>query len=65
MEFYGYCPVGKTADCYKTWETAGTKFFRGSYSEQAGAFKDRNVDGTFTFLPCLAPPSPRPRWGVI
>jgi uncharacterized protein len=50
MEFYGYCPPGKTADCYKTWEAAGTKFFRGSYSEQAGAFKDRNVDGTFTFL---------------
>ena len=50
MEFYGYCPPGKSADCYKTWEAAGTKFFRGSYSEQAGAFKDRNVDGTFTFL---------------
>jgi TRAP transporter TAXI family solute receptor len=50
MEFYGYCQAGKTADCYKTWEVAGTKFFRGSYSEQAGAFKDRNVDGTFTFL---------------
>jgi uncharacterized protein len=50
MEFYGYCQPGKTADCYKTWEAAGTKFFRGSYSEQAGAFKDRNVDGTFTFL---------------
>lgn len=50
MEFYGYCPAGKTADCYKTWEAAGTRFFRGSYAEQAGAFKDRNVDGTFTFL---------------
>ncbi|HLF48272.1 MAG TPA: TAXI family TRAP transporter solute-binding subunit [Methylomirabilota bacterium] len=50
MEFYGYCAPGKTPDCYKTWEAAGTKFFRGSYSEQAGAFKDRNVDGTFTFL---------------
>jgi len=50
MEFYGYCQAGKAPDCYKTWETAGTKFFRGSYSEQAGAFKDRNVDGTFTFL---------------
>ncbi len=35
---------------YKDWEAAGAKFFRGSYSEQAGAFKDRNVDGTFTFL---------------
>jgi TRAP transporter TAXI family solute receptor len=50
MEFYGYCQPGKTADCYRTWEGAGTKFFRGSYAEQAGAFKDRNVDGTFTFL---------------
>ena len=35
---------------YKDWEAAGAKFFRGSYSEQSGAFKDRNVDGTFTFL---------------
>jgi uncharacterized protein len=42
MEFYG--------SSYKNWEAAGAKFFRGSYSEQAGAFKDRNVDGTFTFL---------------
>jgi TRAP transporter TAXI family solute receptor len=42
MEFYG---VG-----YKDWEAAGARFFRGSYTEQAGAFKDRNVDGTFTFL---------------
>jgi uncharacterized protein len=50
MEFYGFCQAGKTADCYKTWEAAGARFFRGSYSEQAGAFKDRNVDGTFTFL---------------
>ncbi len=50
MEFYGFCQAGKTADCYKTWDAAGAKFFRGSYSEQAGAFKDRNVDGTFTFL---------------
>jgi TRAP transporter TAXI family solute receptor len=50
MEFYGFCGAGKSADCYKTWEAAGARFFRGSYSEQAGAFKDRNVDGTFTFL---------------
>ena len=35
---------------YKDWEAAGAKFFRGAYSEQSGAFKDRNVDGTFTFL---------------
>ena len=50
MEFYGLCAPGKIGDCYKSWEAAGAKFFRGSYSEQAGAFKDRNVDGTFTFL---------------
>jgi uncharacterized protein len=50
MEFYGLCAPGKPAECYKTWEAAGAKFFRGSYAEQAGAFKDRNVDGTFTFL---------------
>lgn len=50
MEFYGLCASGKIDDCYKAWEAAGAKFFRGSYSEQAGAFKDRNVDGTFTFL---------------
>jgi len=42
MEYYGLD--------YKTWEAAGARFFRGSYTEQAGAFKDRNVDGTFTFL---------------
>ncbi len=42
MEYY------KTS--YKDWEAAGARFFRGSYAEQAGAFKDRNVDGTFTFL---------------
>jgi TRAP transporter TAXI family solute receptor len=50
MEFYGLCAPGKIEECYKNWEAAGAKFFRGSYSEQAGAFKDRNVDGTFTFL---------------
>ena len=50
MEYYGLCAPGKIDDCYKAWEAAGAKFFRGSYSEQAGAFKDRNVDGTFTFL---------------
>src|SRR2546428_7727073 len=42
MEHYGLS--------YKDWEAAGARFFRGSYTEQAGAFKDRNVDGTFTFL---------------
>ena len=50
MEFYGLCAAGKAEECYKSWEAAGAKFFRGSYAEQAGAFKDRNVDGTFTFL---------------
>ena len=50
MEFSGLCPAGKPEDCYKSWEAAGARFFRGSYAEQAGAFKDRNVDGTFTFL---------------
>lgn len=50
MEFYGMCAEGKAADCYRSWEAAGAKFFRGSYTEQAGAFKDRNVDGTFCFL---------------
>ena len=42
MEYYGFG--------YKEWEGAGARFFRGAYTEQAGAFKDRNVDGTFTFL---------------
>lgn len=35
---------------YKELEAAGFKFFRGSYSEQASNFKDRNVDAVFTFL---------------
>jgi TRAP transporter TAXI family solute receptor len=35
---------------YKDLEAAGFKFFRGSYTEQAANFKDRNVDATFTFL---------------
>lgn len=42
LEFYG--------TSYKDLEAAGAKFFRGNYTEQAGMFKDRNVDGTFTFL---------------
>lgn len=42
MAFYG--------TSYKDWEAAGARFFRGSYTEQAGMFKDRNVDGVFTFL---------------
>ena len=35
---------------YKALEAVGFKFFRGSYSEQASQFKDRNVDAVFTFL---------------
>lgn len=35
---------------YKELESAGFKFFRGSYAEQASQFKDRNVDAVFTFL---------------
>jgi TRAP transporter TAXI family solute receptor len=42
LEFYG--------TSYKDMEAAGAKFFRGSYTEQAGMFRDRNVDGVFTFL---------------
>lgn len=50
MEYYALCAPGKRADCYKAWEAVGARFFRGSYSEQAVAFKDRKVDGTFAFL---------------
>jgi uncharacterized protein len=50
MEYYALCAPGKPADCYKAWETVGARFFRGSYSEQAVAFTDRKVDGTFAFL---------------
>jgi TRAP transporter TAXI family solute receptor len=35
---------------YRELEAAGFKFFRGSYSEQASNFKDRNADAVFTFL---------------
>ncbi|MEW6375054.1 MAG: TAXI family TRAP transporter solute-binding subunit [Thermodesulfobacteriota bacterium] len=35
---------------YKDLEAVRFKFFRGSYAEQASQFKDRNVDGVFTFL---------------
>jgi hypothetical protein len=35
---------------YKDLDAAGFRFFRGSYAEQAAQFKDRNVDGVFTFL---------------
>lgn len=42
LEFYG--------TSYRDMEAAGAKFFRGNYTEQAGMFKDRNVEGVFTFL---------------
>lgn len=35
---------------YRGLETAGFRFFRGSYTEQASNFKDRNADAVFTFL---------------
>jgi TRAP transporter TAXI family solute receptor len=50
MEFYGLCAAGKTVDCYRSWETAGAKLVRGSYAEQADAFKHRKVDGAFAIL---------------
>ena len=50
MEFYELCPPGKTADCYRSWETAGAKLVRGSYADQAEAFKSRKVDAAFAIL---------------
>ncbi|HXJ78268.1 MAG TPA: TAXI family TRAP transporter solute-binding subunit [Candidatus Methylomirabilis sp.] len=50
MEYYALCAPGKPKDCYKTWETVGARFVRGSYAEQTVAFSDRKVDGTFAFL---------------
>jgi hypothetical protein len=50
MEYYELCAPGRTPDCYRTWETLGARFLRGSYAEQARAFKARRVDGTFAFL---------------
>ncbi len=49
LDFYG--------TSYRDMEAAGAKFFRGSYPEQAGMFKDRNVDGiasVFLGLPAAA-----------
>lgn len=54
MESFGLCAPGKTVDCYRSWETAGAKFVRGSYVELADAFKERKVDGAFVVL---APPA--------
>jgi TRAP-type uncharacterized transport system substrate-binding protein len=50
MEFFGLCEPGKIVECYRSWETAGAKFVRGSYVELADAFKDRRVDGAFAVL---------------
>jgi hypothetical protein len=50
MAYYGLCAPDKRADCYKGWEMLGARFFRGSYTEQAAAFKGRRVDGTLAFL---------------
>jgi uncharacterized protein len=54
MEFFGLCAPGKTMECYRSWETAGAKFVRGSYVEMADAFKEHRVDGAFAIL---APPA--------
>jgi TRAP transporter TAXI family solute receptor len=50
MRFYGLCTGPRVEECYRTWQTAGAKFVRGSYAEQARAFTSHNVDGTFAFL---------------
>ena len=50
LAHYGLCTSGKASDCYRAWESVGAKFVRGSYAEQAAAFRDRKVDGTFAFL---------------
>jgi TRAP transporter TAXI family solute receptor len=50
LAHYGLCVSGKTSDCYRAWESVGAKFVRGSYAEQAVAFRSRKVDGTFALL---------------
>jgi uncharacterized protein len=50
LAYYGRCASGKASDCYRAWESVGAKFVRGSYAEQAAAFRDRKVDGAFAFL---------------
>jgi hypothetical protein len=50
LAHYGLCTSGKTSDCYRAWESVGAKFLRGSYAEQAAAFRSRKVDGTFALL---------------
>ena len=50
MEFYELCPPGRTAECYRSWESAGAKLVRGSYADQAEAFKSHKVDAAFAIL---------------
>lgn len=50
MEFYGLCAPGRSGDCYRSWEGAGARLVRGTYAEQAEAFKRRRVDGAFAIL---------------
>ena len=56
MEYYDLCAPGKVADCYKTWESLGARFLRGSYADQTRAFVGRKVDGVFPFLALPAEP---------
>ena len=50
LAHYGLCTPGKPSDCYRAWESVGAKFVRGSYAEQAAAFRNHKVDGAFVFL---------------
>jgi uncharacterized protein len=50
LAHYGLCTPGKPSDCYRAWESVGAKFVRGSYAEQAAAFRYHKVDGAFAFL---------------
>jgi TRAP transporter TAXI family solute receptor len=50
MEFYELCSPGKTADCYRSWESAGAKLVRGSYADQAAAFSSHKADAVFAIL---------------
>ena len=50
MTFYGLCSAGRIGDCYKSWEEAGARLLRGSYSDELAMFKGRKVDGVFAIL---------------
>ena len=50
MQFYGLCPPRRIADCYKSWEEAGARLVRASYSDQAVLFERRKVDAVFAVL---------------